>query len=436
MRYLKDELAILLWLLFVAVLTAWLTHGWQFVGWGLAGFIALRWMLALWVAERWLHSGGRKLNYFLAGPLNDLLYAVTRLLGKERRLSQQLLGRARYFKYAAQALPEGVLALDSQYAIAWFNKDAIDMLGLSRRHRGQSIERVLRLPEVLALVKREHVGALELISPTNDQRVLSLEVTPFMQGQQLLIVRDITAFKRNDRIRRDFVANASHELRTPLTVMQGYVEMMSDAFQAQDSIWHKPLQQMHNQSDRMRKIVDDMLILSTLEGNDARLKQASVDIAVLLTQITEEAKQLSAAHQHHIELMLETDVCLLGHEEYLRSAFTNLVTNAVRYTPDDGSISIRWWQDEQGVYLSVTDTGIGIAPEHLPRIMERFYRVDSARSRATGGTGLGLAITRHVLDRHNASLVIQSDVGVGSCFSCHFPLSIIVSRDGCHKSET
>jgi two-component system phosphate regulon sensor histidine kinase PhoR len=247
-----------------------------------------------------------------------------------------------------------------------------------------------------------------------------------MQGQQLLIIRDITAFKRSDAIRRDFVANASHELRTPLTVMQGYVEMMLDTPSSHADYWHKPLEQMHNQSERMRKIVEDMLVLSRLEGNDAKLKLALVNVPFLLEQIADEAKQLSGVHYHHVELILDSLVCLMGHEEYLRSAFTNLVSNAVRYTPDGGTIKIHWWQDAQGAHLSVTDTGIGIAAEHLPRIMERFYRVDSARSRATGGTGLGLAITRNVLERHNATLTIESEIGLGSCFTCHFPLISLV----------
>ncbi len=426
MKHLKNELATLLLLLIIALLTAWLTQGWVFVGWFLAAFITSRMLLSLWIAERWLYSGGRKLNYLLAGSLSELLCAATQLLEKERRLSQQLLGRARYFKYAAQALPEGVLALDSNYAISWFNKGAIDMLGLSRCHRGQPIERVLRLPELLALVKGEDFGVLEIPSPTNGQCILAIEVTSFMQGQQLLIIRDITTFKRSDAIRRDFVANASHELRTPLTVMQGYVEMMLDTPSSHADHWHRPLEQMHNQSERMRKIVDDMLVLSRLEGNDAKLKIALVNVPFLLEQIADEAKQLSGVHHHYIELILDSLVCLMGHEEYLRSAFTNLVSNAVRYTPDGGTIKIHWWQDAQGAHLSVTDTGIGIAAEHLPRIMERFYRVDSARSRATGGTGLGLAITRNVLERHNATLTIESEIGLGSCFTCNFPLILLV----------
>ena len=436
MRHLHAEAGTLAWLFLLVFVFAWLFQSWAVMGWVLAVLIALRWLLALWFADDWLHSGGRRLNVLWSGPLSDFLYSVTRLLERERNQSYKLLGRARYFKHAAEALPEGVMAIDGAHHIAWFNQGAIALLGLRRSNRGQLVSRVLRLPDVLAMVDGQHQGSLEIASPVDGTRLLELELTPFLQGHNLLIVRDITAFKRSDAIRRDFVANASHELRTPLTVMQGYVEMMLDAAQTQESMWHKPLMQMHNQSERMRQIVDDMLMLSTLEGNDAKLKQDAVNVPVLLTQVVEEARQLSGVHQHHFDLMLDTRVCLLGHEAYLRSAFTNLVTNAVRYTPDGGRITVRWWLDEQGVHLSVVDTGIGIASEHLPRIMERFYRVDSARSRATGGTGLGLAITRHVLDRHHALLAVESVVGVGSCFSCHFPSTIVIDGEACHKTET
>jgi two-component system phosphate regulon sensor histidine kinase PhoR len=422
MRYLSAEMITLVWLFSLSIFIGWITQSWAVIGWVLALVISLRWLLALWAAEEWLHSGGRRLSAFLSGPLSDFLYAVTRLLERERNQSHKLLGRARYFKHAAEALPEGVMAIDGEHRISWFNQGAIALLGLRRRNRGQIVSTVLRLPDVLAILDGRHEGTLEVNSPVDVSRTLELELTPFLQGHSLLIVRDITNFKRSDAIRRDFVANASHELRTPLTVMQGYVEMMLDTPDSHADHWHKPLEQMHNQAERMRKIVEDMLILSALEGNDTKLKQETVNVPILLAQIVDEAQQLSGKRAHVIRLICDSDKGLIGHEEYLRSAFTNLVSNAVRYTPDGGTIDVRWWQDEQGIHLSVVDTGIGIAPEHLPRILERFYRVDSARSRATGGTGLGLAITKHVLERHHAHLTIESNVGVGSCFSCHFPL--------------
>lgn len=422
MHYAKQAFSSIVWLFGFALVIAWWTGGWQLMGWLVATVLAIRWLVALWVADKWQSSGGRNLIPLPMNPLLTLLYDATRLLEKERRLAQKLLGRARYFKYAAKALPEGVLAFDKSKRIAWFNQGAIVLLGLRRSHRKQVITSILRLPEVLDLIEGRVSSPLEIPSPLNPQLTLELDIRPFMQGHDLMIVRDITVFKRNDAIRRDFVANASHELRTPLTVMQGYVEMMLDSPDSHADHWHKPLEQMHNQAERMRKIVEDMLILSSLENNDSRLEPIPVDVPALLTQIVEEARQLSGKKGHVITFLLETDKGLQGHEEYLRSAFTNLVGNAIRYTPDGGCITLRWFEQDQNLSLSVCDTGIGIASEHLPRIMERFYRVDSARSRETGGTGLGLAITRHVLERHHAMLSISSELGRGSCFVCCFPL--------------
>jgi two-component system phosphate regulon sensor histidine kinase PhoR len=211
--------------------------------------------------------------------------------------------------------------------------------------------------------------------------------------------------------------------------MHGYVETMLDTPGCHQQQWLKPLQQMHQQTERMRKIIEDMLTLSRLEADDDRMEKEAIDVADMLLQIQEEAEQFSGEAHHQITLSLETDVGLWGYENYLRSAFTNLVTNAIRYTPEGGEVRIRWWLDEAGVHFSVCDTGIGIAPEHLPRITERFYRVDSARSRATGGTGLGLAITRHVLDKHDAKLTVESQLGKGSCFCCHFSAGAVAPID-------
>jgi len=425
MRYLEQEFASIVWLLVFSLLIAWWTDGWQFIGWLVAAAIALRWFVALWAADQWQVSGGRKLVLLPINPLLDFLLNATRLLEKERRLAQKLLGRARYFKYAAKALPEGVLAFDKSKRIAWFNQGAISLLGLRRSHRKQTITAVLRLPEVEDLIDGKINSPLEIVSPLDHQRTLELDIRPFMQGHDLMIVRDITVFKRNDTIRRDFVANASHELRTPLTVMHGYVETMLDTPGSHHQQWLKPLQQMHNQTERMRKIIEDMLMLSSLEAADDSLERRQIDVPSMLNQLLNDAKQFSGKHEHHIELILETQCGLLGYENYLRSAFTNLVTNAIRYTPDAGRITLRWFEDEKGVCLSVCDTGIGIAAEHLPRIMERFYRIDSARSRETGGTGLGLAITHQVLERHHAMLTVESEPDQGSCFICHFPLEVM-----------
>lgn len=422
MHLVMREFVVMLWIGGIAAFFAWLFQAWAWLGWLLALVLSTRWLLALSASERWLSSGGRRLDALSAGILADFLFATGALLMRERRQARQLLGRARYFKHAAESLPEGVIAVDGEHRIAWFNQGAMQLLGLHRRNRGQMVFAVLRLPQVVQLLKDATSDTLEMPSPIAQDRILSLQVSPFLEGHRLLIIRDITLSKRNDRIRRDFVANASHELRTPLTVMQGYLETMVDAQDPNLTHWQKPMEQMLNQTERMRKIVEDMLLLSTLEGTEHKLQVADVDVPRLLVSLVDEMRQLSGTRGHDIQLRIETTAHLLAHEDYLYSAFANLVSNAVRYTPDGGKIEVRWWQSTQGLCFSVTDTGIGIEPQHLPRLSERFYRADNARSRATGGTGLGLSITRHVLERHNASLTIDSVLGKGSCFTCCFPL--------------
>lgn len=416
------ELILSLWFIAFGVLLAWLFQAWAVVGWLLVAVLLGRWLLALSAAAQWLNSGGRRLDSIFAGVLATFLTNASALLVRERHQAHQLLGRARYFKHAAESLPEGVIAIDGEHRIVWFNQGAMQLLGLHRRNRGQMVFAVLRWPQVMQLLLESRTDAIEMTSPLALDRTLSLQVSPFLEGHRLLIARDITAFKRSDRIRRDFVANASHELRTPLTVMQGYLETMVDAQDPALSRWQKPMEQMLNQTERMRKIVEDMLLLSTLEGSEHKLHVSDVNVPVLLRALVDEMRQLSGSRGHDIQLQLDTDAHLMAHEDYLYSAFANLVSNGVRYTPDGGKIVVRWWQDDDGLHLSVTDTGIGIEPQHLPRLSERFYRADNARSRSTGGTGLGLSITRHVLDRHHAHLSVESELGKGSRFTCHFPL--------------
>lgn len=426
MVWLYAELVTLGWMALLALLVGWVTDAWLLTAWLLLLVMSLRWGLALWAAADWHRSGGRRLNSLWAGSLGDFLYAVGHLLEKERRQTQQLIERARYFKNAAEALPEGIVALDADNRVDWFNQGAMSLLGMARQHRGKPLTLVVRYPQVLALVEQDSSEPVELEDVPAPGQSLSFQIIPYLQGHRLLIVRDITQFRRTDAVRRDFIANASHELRTPLTVMQGYLEAMIDTPGSCAPEWSKPLDQMYNQVERMRKIIEDMLTLSVLEADAGPLKSTVVDVPVLLRRLVEEARQLSGGRGHQISLQLDSPQGLLGHEEYLRSAFTNLVSNAVRYTPDGGAIHVRWWSDAEGAHLAVTDAGIGIAPEHLPRITERFYRADTARSRATGGTGLGLSITRHVLDRHGARLAVSSELGKGSSFSCHFPPAMMI----------
>lgn len=232
----------------------------------------------------------------------------------------------------------------------------------------------------------------------------------------------ISHIQHLERIRQDFVANVSHELRTPLTVMHGYLEILLDQDLDETKPWKKIFQQMQQQTVRMENLVENLLLLSRLENQEDENKMdEQINVSMLLTAIYHEAKELSAESNHQIKLHVEDELMLLGNKEELRSLFSNIIFNAVKYTPANEHIVIRWYSKNNQAYLEVQDTGIGIAAEHVPRLTERFYRVDPARSRSSGGTGLGLAIAKHVLLRHQATLDISSELGKGSVFTCVFP---------------
>jgi two-component system phosphate regulon sensor histidine kinase PhoR len=257
-------------------------------------------------------------------------------------------------------------------------------------------------------------------SPVSREMILSVQLVPFGEGKKLLVARDITDLERVDAMRRDFIANVSHELRTPLTVVGGFVETLADAPDLPREESRRYYDLMLDHTRRMQRLLDDLLTLSRLESDDHALKDEPVDVPELAQALKTEAESLSRG-RHRIELQIESDAWLKGGLQEIRSALGNLVSNAVRYTPEGGSVTLRWREQNGEAVFSVTDTGEGIALEHIPRLTERFYRVDRSRSRETGGTGLGLAIVKHVLTRHGARLDIQSTPGKGSTFSAFFP---------------
>ncbi|MBI5462228.1 MAG: phosphate regulon sensor histidine kinase PhoR, partial [Gammaproteobacteria bacterium] len=262
---------------------------------------------------------------------------------------------------------------------------------------------------------------IQLPAPANQQLTLSLRLIPYATDQRLLVARDITRIQQLERMRRDFVANVSHELRTPLTVVAGYLEtLLDDDSDEAARRWHKMLKSMYEQSHRMQGIVEDLLMLSRLETQAQPEQHQPVAVPGLLAQVREDAQRLSGEQGHQIALEADAELWLHGTESELRSLFSNLAFNAVRYTPAGGRIRMRWYADAQGAHFAIQDTGIGIAAHHIPRLTERFYRVDIGRSRGSGGTGLGLAIVKHVLLRHDGQLEVESQPGQGSTFRCDF----------------
>lgn len=321
---------------------------------------------------------------------------------------------------AGQAIVDGIITLDAEHRIGWCNATAERQLGLDlRSDRGQPIANLVRQPAfVNYLAAGDYSQPLRLTSIRDVGQVLSLHVLPYAGAERLVQVRDVTQSERLDEMRRDFVANVSHELRTPLTVLSGFLETVRE-LPLEPEERDRYLTLMSEQSSRMQSIVQDLLTLSTLEASPPPHSAVRVDVPVLLARLLGDAEALSGGH-HQISLDIEAgDV--FGSESELASAFGNLISNAVRYTPVGGIIQIRWVRRGTSAEFSVADNGIGIDPKHLPRLTERFYRADLGRSRETGGTGLGLAIVKHALSRHQAKLDITSTPGAGSCFSAVFP---------------
>jgi two-component system phosphate regulon sensor histidine kinase PhoR len=268
---------------------------------------------------------------------------------------------------------------------------------------------------------------VRVFEPGDSNRWLAFNIVRSGESErQLLIVRDVSREVQLEALRKEFVANASHELRSPLTVISGYLDALADD-EKLDSAWTSPVQEMRRQAERMSAIINDLLELSKLESGQRTTQEASVDVGGMLSLLRREALALEA-HPRKITVTLDSDALLRGSESELHSIVSNLVTNAVKYTPREGEVEMRWWTDADGAHISVRDTGVGIAPEHIPRLTERFYRVDSGRAREMGGSGLGLAIVKHALQLHDGTLTIDSTLGRGSTFTCHFPAARIVQR--------
>jgi two-component system phosphate regulon sensor histidine kinase PhoR len=358
-----------------------------------------------------------------SGMWEDVFTRLNKLMRKRREEREKHEAALHQMEQATSALPEGVVILDDADHVEWCNVLAETHFGLdSIRDVGQQITYLARQPEfVQFLAIANYATPLILRGTRQGELVLSIKVVPYGINKKLLISRDITQLERIETMRRDFVANVSHELRTPLTVINGFVETLQDMPQLDNDMARRALDLMGEQARRMEGLVNDLLTLSRLENSHNTLAEEVVDVPSLLQSILQEGLALSAG-KHKMILALDSNAKLHGNTAELRSAFGNLVSNAVRYTPQNGEIVISWGEHVGGaVKFSVRDSGIGVAPEHIPRLTERFYRVDRSRSRETGGTGLGLAIVKHIVSRHHGHLEIVSEEGHGSTFSIVFP---------------
>ena len=348
------------------------------------------------------------------------LQRLVRNLKQQIRVTEQQHDR---FIEAFQASPNGIVMLDDQDQIEWCNAIAERFFGLNfKRDAMQRINFLIRRPEfVQYLNKRQFEDPLLLERMGSDSNLsLMIQAFPFGDKRHLLLVQDVTDLQKADAMRRDFVANVSHEMRTPITVLMGFLETVQ-SLELEKSQRDQYFDMMMSQAQRMKSLVEDLLTLANLESNTLPAPMQVVQIPTMMALLKNDAEALSHG-RHALNFETTTPCKLMGDERELLSAFSNLVSNAIRYTPDVGSVSAKWSVNPQGQgEFSVADTGPGISSEHLPRLTERFYRVDRSRSRDTGGTGLGLAIVKHIANRHQAQLVIESTAGKGSTFTLRFP---------------
>jgi two-component system phosphate regulon sensor histidine kinase PhoR len=409
-----------------ALLAAGAVAGWLYdevaLGVLAAALGALSWhVVHLYRLETWLRTGHIDALPDGSGPWATVFARVGYIREKSRRRRKRWRQLVRELRASAGAFPDGGVLLNAKREIVTYNTAAERLLGLRKsRDRGQRIENLLRHPDFIAYLEGgDYAAGVEVPAPSGGDHWISCLLIPYGPDQSLLLIRDITATIRLERTRRDFVANASHELRTPLTVISGYLDAMAED-DATPATWRTPIAEMRTQSQRMSQLLDDLLQLSRLESGAPCSHEHAVDMVAVVQNARKEALAMPE-HPQRVEVDLGSTVRVLGDEVEIHSIVSNLVSNAVRYTPREGCIRISWDVDDGGGHLAVSDTGIGIAEEDIPRITERFYRTDRGRARQKGGTGLGLAIVKHALRRHDADLEIRSRLGEGSAFICHFP---------------
>ena len=354
------------------------------------------------------------------GAIFDNIYKLQK---QERLASDYLKSILNKAQESSAALEIAVVMINKQGTLDWWNRATEELLGIRYPNdRNQAVTNLIRDPRFADYFHREKYDqTLRIEAPTKGGRTLEFQLTLFGEHEKLMLVRDVTQLHRLEAMRRDFVGNVSHELGTPITVIKGYLETIIDHKDSLDPRWHKPLEQMRSQSQRMENIVRDLLVLSSIETRSAPRVQDRISLRDLIQEIENESREIVTEKDHQLIIDLDADIEITGQRSELYSALSNLVINAAKYTPNGGRITLRAALEGGDLKIEIEDNGIGIAAQHIPRLTERFYRVDPSRSAETGGTGLGLAIVKHILARHDAELEIESTVGKGSLFRCWIP---------------
>ncbi|MGR9107735.1 MAG: phosphate regulon sensor histidine kinase PhoR [Gammaproteobacteria bacterium] len=417
----QSEIYRFLLYLFISLCAGWIAKDLStalFVG--LLAYL-FRHLINLYRLERWLRLGAGAASPASNGIWREIYYDLSRLKRQDKRRKKRLGKILNRFRKATAALPDGTVVLGPHEEINWFNSAAGRLFGLKNTDIGQHIGNLVRHPKFTTyLALRNYEKGISIPAPRSPDLIVGIRIVRYGKGLRLLLAQDITRIKQMETMRRDFVANVSHELRTPLTVLTGYLENLQEFPDLSRDRLVRSVDSMVDQAARMRALIDDLMYLNRLETKFPEVVSQYVDMPDLLRKLCDEF----AAHQGtrlRIKAEIESSSAVLGHENELRSAVSNLIGNALKYSPEESVVTVSWVDEDGGARLDVIDQGEGVAKEHIPRLTERFYRVDVNRSRQQGGTGLGLAIVKHVANRHGGELKIGSEVGKGSCFSLRFP---------------
>ena len=414
---------------FVVILSglAGLLAGSAFAGLSLGLIICLVWQYRMLKnISKILHNGDEQNLPDTPGVVNEIIREIDFLRIRHKQREEELAGFLSRFEEATEALPDAVIVMDDFGHVEWSNEKASEYLGIRcPRDRGQRFSHLIRQPELLNYLadidKHNSQQSLVLSSPVDVDISLEVRIIRYAESSLLLVAGNVTEIQRTNRMRKDFIANASHELRTPLTVISGYLEAIDSEADDFSREWRPRIKQMRSQTGRMQNLIEDLLKLSRLESKPFADPDNEVDVVELLRLTHQEAQTLSGDQDHVFSLEIQPDLIVKGDQDSLYSAFSNIVFNAVQYTPPGGEIRIKWYRTDTGACLEVADSGVGIPAEHIQRVTERFYRVDKGRSREKGGTGLGLAIVKHVMAQHDAELRLSSEPGTGTTVECLLP---------------
>ena len=418
----KQDLRLLAFFLLIAALIGFgIGYLWVCILIAFGVFFALQ-LRSLYLVNDWISNRPYDVPPNLDGIWGALLFNVYRAQRQERIVQAEMVGLIDRAQSSLVALAEAVVLIDELHQIEWWNPAAEKLLGIQQLDHGRNILSILRQPSFIEYFTNIDLApdGLKMKSSVLEDHYVQVKLTRFGRESRLLVAYDVTRMHNLEQMRKDFVDNISHELRTPLTVLSGYIETFTDQ-EDLNPRWKRAFDQMQSQTRRMNALVNDLLLLSRLENDKKVAKNQIIEMPSLMNQLYDDAHAYNVDYGHTLNLEIDSHCDLIGSDVELASAFSNLVTNAIKYTPKGGTVTIGWHDDGTHGYFTVEDTGIGIDPKHLPRLTERFYRVDSARSRQTGGTGLGLAIVKHVLMQHQAYLEIESKENRGSLFKVVFP---------------